>query len=305
MIDHQRAGRRAGHVPLAAKAIAFAEQLAGRQEGQRIQDALVADGHKVRGKAVHPVRFERLAQGVFQPRAGLMLRRADALLELKEALVFGHLRGDGLRWGAFGEPGQLFHRQMVHLHAGLRQESGLVQAEIAHPLHGIPEQADAHSSQRPNQPRGVAPTPHLGQRARVAIVAGDQMKLAFAAQQYIRQVLHAMHAMIDLVLQQVHATRHLALVAQQAFQRLADAVQRAHALGEFAAGLAERGVAVEEFDMLAGLQEGDVLALAVNINQLPAELAQDVQRHGAAIDATGVLAGAAEFARQDARVIAP
>jgi hypothetical protein len=101
-----------------------------------------------------------------------------------------------------------------------------------------------------------------------------------------------------LVGEKIDSLRALPLVAAQLCQLLAHRSQLAHALGELLSLVLQAGVAVEQGEVLAFSQEGEMLALAVDIEKLSADLGDDGGSHGSAVDAGDRPARRADFAGQ-------
>ena len=85
---------------------------------------------------------------------------------------------------------------MTHLDPDLGQERRLVQAEVAHPLHGISDETDAEFGQVLRRSRRIAPPLDLGEGACVLEMAGDDVKRPPRAQEHVGQVLNAVHAVV-------------------------------------------------------------------------------------------------------------
>ena len=62
-------------------------------------------------------------------------------------------------------------------------------------------------------------------------------------------------------------------------------MQPPHHSGEFAARFTQAGEAVEQGEALSGAEQGEVLALAVDVGEPGGEAAHGVERGGAVVDA--------------------
>jgi len=105
--------------------------------------------------------------------------------------------------------------------------------------------------------------------------------------------------LLHLVLQHIYAAGQGGLVGEQALDLGPDLLQRPDHFLEAGPRVFQPGIAIEQVDVLGRAQQREVLALAVNVDQHPANLAVDGQVAGRAVDARQAAPAAAHFAGED------
>jgi len=105
--------------------------------------------------------------------------------------------------------------------------------------------------------------------------------------------------LVHLKGEQVHPTCQLSGVLLQRAQCLAHLAQPAHRGGQLCALLLQPAIAIEEIDVPPCLQQRELIPLAVDVDQVPPEVAQHALRHRATVDTGGTAAAGAHFASDD------
>ena len=140
------------------------------------------------------------------------------------------------------------------------------------------EQVDQRLAAQLGQPLGVGqPIPLLHQ---VLVLAGLQLRGI---------------DLLDLVAKQVDAAAQLALAAHQLVQLAANGAQLAYLTGQHRPLGLQAGVTVEKVEVRAFLEQREVFALSVDVDQVPADRLQDAQPHGSTVNATHVVPAAADL----------
>ncbi len=97
--------------------------------------------------------------------------------------------------------------------------------------------------------------------------------------------------LFGLVAEHVHPLGDGAGILAQTVEFAAHPAQLGHFLGHLVAQGHQPGVAVEQVDVGAGFEQGEVFALAVDVHQIGGHIGQDLQTDRPAIDAADIAPG--------------
>ena len=183
--------------------------------------------------------------------------------------------------------------QRLRLRGGVSQV-GIDARELFHAAHGL-----AHQVERAGQFAIAACEVGLGSLRQLEQRLGVSQPAALALEVGILpRAQTGAENLFSLVTEHVNALGYGAGIMAQLLQGGAHAAQRRHLCGQLCAQGQEVGVAIEQVHVRARPQQVEVLALAVDVDQRPGDVGQQLQADGTAIDAADVAARGAHFARQ-------